>query len=107
MRRASETSCANVPSIRNQRNDLVHAGPSSSVGSVGSTAWLLLPSDGLVDATCAGSVVSSSTAASGAAVFILMDLWLMLSRKTPVGSGPRGEPMFASLSASVLFVLGI
>src|ERR1044071_4109507 len=81
MRRASETSCGSVPSIRNRRNGFVHAGPSSAVGSVGSTAWLLLPSDGLDEATCAGSVVSSSTAASGAAIFSLLDLWLMLSRK--------------------------
>src|SRR4051812_45973605 len=107
MRRASETSCGSVPSIRNRRNGFVHAGPSSAVGSAGSTAWLLLPSDGLADATCAGSVVSSSTTALGDAVFILMDLWLMLSRKTPGGTGPRVEPMFASSSASVLFILEI
>src|ERR1041385_6686889 len=78
MRRASETSCGSVPSIRNRRNSFVHAGPSSAVGSVGWTSWLLLPSDGFADATCAGSVVSSSAAASGVAGFSLMDLWLML-----------------------------
>src|ERR1041385_766911 len=107
MCRASETSCGSVPSIRNRRNSLVHAGPSSGVGSVGLTSWLLLSLDGLVDATCAGFVVSSSTAASGAAGFSLMDLWLMLSRKTSGGTGPRVEPMYASSSASVVFALEI
>src|SRR4051812_46754689 len=107
MRRASVTSCKSVPSIRNRRNGFVHAGPSSDVGSIDSTAWLLLPSDGLTDATCAGSVVSSSTVASGVVVFTLMDLWLTLSRKTSGGTGPRAEPMFVSSSASVLFALEI
>src|SRR4051812_1448811 len=107
MRRASATSCGRVPSIRNRRNSFVHAGPSSAVGSVGSTSWMLLPSDELTDATCAGSVVLSSSAASGAAAFTLMDLWLMLSRKTPGGTSPQVEPMFASSSASVLFALEI
>src|SRR4051812_5082005 len=107
MRRASATSSGRVPSIKNRRNGFVQARPSSVVGSVDSTAWLMLPSDGLIAASCASSMVSSSTSALGAAAFILMDLLLMLSRKTPGGTGSRVEPMFASSSASVLFALEI
>src|SRR4051812_14747355 len=106
MRLASATSCGSVPSIRNRRNGFAQAGPSSSDGAVLSGVLVLVPSDGLVDATCVGSVASSpSTTASGAAAGTLMDLWLMLSRKTPGGIGPRVDPMFASSSASVLLVL--
>src|SRR4051812_19132221 len=83
MRRASATSCGSVPSIRNRRNGFVHAGPSSSVGTVLSGVLVQVPSDGLAAATCAGSVESlSSATASGVVAFTLMDLWLMLSRKT-------------------------
>ena len=106
MRRASATSCGSVPSIRNRRNGFVHAGPSNFVGTVLSGVLVQVSSDGLTAATCVGSVGSSpSTTASGAAAFTLMDLWIMLSRKTPGGTGPRVEPMFASSSASVLFAL--
>src|SRR3954470_19651990 len=106
MRRASATSCGSVPSIRNRRNGFAQVGPSSSVGSVLSGVLVRVSSDGLVVATCAGLVGSSPSAtASGAAAFTLMDLWLMLSRKTPGGTGPRVEPMFASSLASVLFAL--
>src|SRR3954470_20766537 len=95
-----------MPSIRNRRNGFVHAGPSSAVGAVVSGVRVLVSSDGYAAATCAGAVESSSSAAaSGAAAFVLMDLWLMLLRKTPGGTGPRVEPMFASSSASVLFAL--
>ena len=67
MRRASATSCGSVPSIRNRRNGFAQMGPSSSVGAVLSGVLALVPSDGLADATCAGSVASSpSTTASGA-----------------------------------------
>ena len=106
MRRASATSCGSVPSIRNRRNGFAQTGPSSSDGVVLSGVLVLVPSDGLADATCAGSVASSpSTTASGAAAGTLMDLWLMLSRKMPGGTGPRVEPMFANSSASMLFDL--
>src|ERR1041384_3462669 len=70
MRRASATSCGSVPSIRNRRNGFVHAGPSSSVGTVLSGVLMQVPSDGLAAATCAGSVESSPSAtASSAAAF--------------------------------------
>ena len=106
MRRASATSCDSVPSIKNRRNSFAQTGPSSSVGTVLSGVLVLVPSDGLVDATCARSVASSpSSTASGAAACTLMDLLLMLSRKTLGGIGPRVKPMFASLSASVLLAL--
>ena len=81
-------------------------GPSNSVGVLLPGVLMLVPSDGLADATCAGSVASSPSAtASGAAAYTLMDLWLMLSRKTPGGIGPRVDPMFASSSASVFLAL--
>src|SRR3954471_7756878 len=84
MRRASSTSCGSVPSIRNQRKGFAQTGPSSSIGSVLSGVLVRESSDGLAAATCAGLVGSSSSAtASGAAAFALMDLWLMLVRKTP------------------------
>src|SRR3954470_11172485 len=106
MHRASATSCGSVPSIRNRRNGFAQAGPSSSVGTALSGALVLVSSDGLAAATCAGSVESSpSLTASGVAACTLMDLWLMPSRKTPGGTGPRVEPMFASSSASVLLAL--
>src|SRR3954469_13740066 len=106
MRRASATSCGSVPSIRNQRNGFAQTGPSSSVWTALSGVLVLVPSDELAAATCARSVESSpSTTASGVAACTLMDFWLMLSRKTPGGIGPRVEPMFASSSASVLLAL--
>ena len=75
MRRASATSCGRVPSIRNQRNGFVNAGPSSAVGTVVSGVLVQVSSDGLAAATYAGSVESSSSAdASGVAAFILIDL---------------------------------
>src|ERR1041385_4859623 len=108
MLRASATSCGRVPSIRNRRKGFAQAGSSSVAGSTASVAWLLVPSAVLLAATYAGSFVSSSSAtALGAAGFTLIDLWLMLSRKTPGGIGPRFDPMFASSSASVLFALGM
>src|ERR1041384_3364691 len=77
MRQASATYCGSVPSIRNRRNDFVHAGPSSAVGTMVAGVRVQVSSDGLAAATCAGSVDSSSSAsASGVAAFILMDLWL-------------------------------
>ena len=106
MRRASATSCGSVPSIRNRRNGFAQTGPSSFVGTVLSGVLVQVSSDGLDAATCARSVESSpSTTASGAAAYTLMDLWLMLSRKTLGGTGPRVEPMFTSSSASVLLAL--
>src|SRR4051812_47263819 len=106
MRRASATSCGSVPSIRNRRNGFAQTGPSISVGAVLSGVLVRVSSDGLAAATCARSVESSpSMADSSAAACTLMDLWLMLSRKTPGGTGPLVEPMFASSSASVLFAL--
>src|ERR1043165_7058353 len=106
MRRDSATSCGSVPSIRNRRNGFSQTGTSSSVGAVLSGVLVLVPSAVLADATCVGSVASSSsTTASGASAGTLMDLWLMLSRKTPGGIGPRVDPMFASSSASVLLAL--
>src|ERR1041384_3397003 len=106
MRRASATSCGSVPSIRNRRNGFAQTGPSSSVEAVLLGVLVLVPSDGLAAATCARSAESSpSTTASGAAACTLMDRWLMLSRKTPGGTGPLVEPMFASSSASVLLAL--
>ena len=106
MRLASATSCGSVPSIMNRRKGFAQAGLSSSSGAKLSSGLASVPSDGLADATCAGSVASSpSTAVSGAAAGVLMDLWFMLSRKTPGGTGPRVEPMFASSSASVLLSL--
>src|SRR3954468_18141362 len=108
MRQASAKFWGSLPSIRNRRNGFVHAGPSSAVGAVASGVRVQVSSAGFVAATCADSVgLSSSSVASGAAAFILMDLWLMLSRKTPGGTGPRVEPMFASSSAYVLFALEI
>ena len=102
MRRASATSCGSVPSIRNRRNGFAQTGPSSSVGAVLSGVLVLV----LSDVTCAGSVASSpSTTASGVAAGTLMDLWLMLSRKTPGGIVPQVDPMFASSFASVLLAL--
>ena len=75
MRRASATSCGSVPSIMNRRKGFAHMGPSSSIGAVLSGVLVLVPSDGLADATCAGSVASSLSAiASGAAAGILIDL---------------------------------
>ena len=106
MRRASVTSCGRVPSIRNRRNGFAQAGPSSAAGSASSTTCMLVSLAGFAAATCAGSLVlSSSTTASGATALVLIDLWLMLSRKTPGGTGPRVDPMFASSSASLLFAL--
>src|SRR4051812_9606578 len=106
MRRASATSCGSVPSIRNQRNGFAQIGPSRTIGAVLSGVMVLVPFDSLATATCARSVASSaSTTALGADACTLMDLWLMLSRKTPGGIGPRVEPMFASSSASVLLAL--
>src|SRR4051812_14043968 len=100
MRQASTTYCGRVPSIRNRRNGFVQAGPSGAAGSASSTAWLLVSSVGFTAATCAGSLVSSSSAtASGASALVLIDLWLMLSRKTPGGIGPRVDPMFATSAA--------
>src|ERR1041384_1506456 len=106
MRRASATSCGSVRSIMNRRNGFAQAGPSRLPVVAPSGVLVLVSSDGLADATCAGSVVSSpSSAASSAAAGVLMDLWLMLSRKTPGGIGPRVDPMFASSSASALLAL--
>src|SRR3954468_20441401 len=68
MRLASATSCGSVPSIRNQRNGFAQTGPSSSDGALLSGVLVLVPSDGLADATCVGFVASSpSTTASGVA----------------------------------------
>src|SRR3954462_3212587 len=76
MRRASATSCGSVPSIMNQRKGFAQASPSSSAGVELSGVLLPVSSDGLADATCAGSIASSPSAiASGAAVGVLMDLW--------------------------------
>ena len=73
MRRASATSCGSVPLIMNRRKGFAQAGPSSLSGTELSGGLALVPSDGLADATCAGSVASSSSAAaSGAAVGVLM-----------------------------------
>src|ERR1043165_7182442 len=95
MRRASGTSCGNVPSIMNRRKGFAQVGPSSSAGTELSGVLVLVPSDRLADATCAGFVASSpSTTASGAAAGTLMDLWMMLLRKTPGVIGPRVDPMF-------------
>src|SRR4051812_15804753 len=106
MRRTSATSCGSVPSIMNRRNGFAQAGPSSSTRTALLGALVLVSSDGLVVATCAGSVESSlSLTASGAVACTFMDLWMMLYRKTPGGTGPRVEPMFASSSASVLLAL--
>src|ERR1043165_9856970 len=108
MRRASATSCGSVPSIMNRRNGFAQAGPSSSPIVAPSGVLVLVSSDGLADATCVGPVASTpSSAASSAAVGVLTDLWLMLSRKTPGGIGPRVDPMFASSSASVLLALAM
>src|SRR4051812_42109250 len=106
MRRASAMSCGSVPSIRNQRNGFVQTGPSNSVRAVLSDVLVLVPSDGVAAATCVISVASlPSRTASGVAACTLMDLRLMLSSKTPGGTGARVEPMFASSSASVLLSL--
>src|SRR4051812_20990655 len=103
MRRASATSCGSVPSTMNRRKGFAQAGPSSSSCTELSGGLALVPFDRLADATCAGSVASSPSAtASGAATGVLMDLWLMLSRKTLGGIGPRVDPMFVSSLASVL-----
>src|ERR1041385_3303329 len=106
MRRASATSCGSVPLIKNRRNGFVQTGPSNSVGVVLPGVLVLVPSDGVAAATCVIYVASlSSTTASGVAACTLMDLHVMLSRKTPGGTGARVEPMFASSSASVLLSL--
>ena len=106
MCRASATSCGSVPSIRNRRIGFSQTGPSSSVGTALLGLLVLVSSDGLAAATYTRSVESSSsTTASGAAAYTLMDLWLMLSRKTLGGIGPQVDPMFASSSASVLLAL--
>src|ERR1041384_3296442 len=79
MRRASATSRGSVPSIRNRRNVFAQTGPSSSVGVVLSGVLVLMSSDGLADATCAGAAAPSpSSTVTGAG--ILTDLWLMLLR---------------------------
>src|ERR1041385_2597483 len=106
MRRASAMSCGSVPSIKNRRNGFVQTGPSNSVGAVLSDVMVLVPSDRVAAATCAISVASSPSAtALGVASYTLMDLRLMLSRKTPGGTGALVEPMFTSSSASVLLSL--
>ena len=64
MRRALATSCGNVPSIRNRRNGFAQTGPSSSVGAVLSGVLVLVPSDGLADATYARSVASLPSSSS-------------------------------------------
>src|SRR4051812_7314691 len=90
MRRASATSCGIMPSIMYRRNGFSQDRPSSVVRSVASIGWLLVSSTVLAAATCVGSFVSSSSAdASGVVAFILIDLWMMLSRNTPGGTGPR------------------
>ena len=75
MRRASATSCGSVPSIMNRRKGFAQVGSSSSSGTELSGRLVLVPSDGLADATYAGSVASSSSmTASGADAGILIDL---------------------------------
>src|SRR3954468_3833575 len=99
MRQAYVTSCGKVPLIRNLRNGFVQAGPSGEAGSASSAASLHVSSIGFAAATCAGLLVLSSYATtSGASGLVLIDLWLMLSRKTLGGIGPRVDPMFASSS---------
>ena len=75
MRHASATSCGSVPSIMNRRKGFAQVGPSSSSGAELSGGLALVPSDGLADATCVGSVASSpSSTDSVAAAGVLMDL---------------------------------
>src|SRR4051812_5489655 len=103
MRRASVTSCGKVPCSRYLRKGLVQDGPLGAAGS--SSSFALLPSlsaTGFAVATWAGAfTLPTSAATAGARVLVLIDLWPILSRKTPGGIGPRVDPMFASLSASV------
>src|ERR1041385_596146 len=68
MRRASATSCGRVPSTRNRRKGLAQAGSLGAAGAASSTALLASSlTIGFAAATCAGSLVlSSSEVASGA-----------------------------------------
>ena len=93
---------------------MVHTGPSGSadsgfasaasggfVSAEAATATFL----GVVGASCfvGATILSSSVEVGGSRGFSgLMECQPMLSRKTPRGTGPRVDPMFASSSASVL-----
>src|SRR4051812_19608405 len=91
IRRASATSCGKILRVRYLRKGLVHAGPSGIVSSY-SVAMMLTSSllAWFAVATCSGLVPFSASMFAGCSVvLVLIDLWFMLSRKTPGGIGPR------------------